>query len=106
VTSSRTRQRKPDDEVIKIAVPAIIDPDVFEQVQTLLRARSPRVMAPRVTTGPILLTGMAVCAACGGAMTLRTGTSSTGTVHRYYTCSTCSERQVGVQGTLDSNGQA
>jgi len=89
VTSSRTRQRKPDEEVVKIAVSAIIDPDVYEQIQMQLQARSPRVVAPRVTTGPILLTGMAVCATCGGAMTLRTGTSSTGTVHRYYTCSTC-----------------
>jgi len=89
VTSSRTRQRKPYDEVVKIAVPAIIEPHVFEQVQAQLRARSPRVVAPRLTTGPILLTGLAVCATCRGAMTLRTGTSSTGAVHRYRTCSTC-----------------
>ena len=25
-------------------------------------------------------------------MTLRTGTSSTGTIHRYYTCSTCARK--------------
>ena len=92
VTSSRTRQRKPDEEVVKIAVPAVIEPDVFEQIQAQLRARSPRVVAPRLTTGPILLTGLAVCATCAGAMTLRTGTSSTGTVHRYYTCSTCARK--------------
>jgi site-specific DNA recombinase len=92
VTSSRTRQRKPDDEVVRIAVPAIIEPDVFEQIQAQLRARSPRVVAPRLTTGPILLTGLAVCATCKGAMTLRTGTSSTGIVHRYYTCSTCARK--------------
>jgi site-specific DNA recombinase len=92
MTSSRTRQRKPDEEVVKIAVPAIIEPDVFEQVQVQLRARSPRVVAPRLTTGPILLTGLAVCATCKGAMTLRTGTSSTGIVHRYYTCSTCARK--------------
>jgi site-specific DNA recombinase len=92
VTSSRTRQRKPADDVVKIAVPAIIEPHLFEQVQTQLRARSPRVAPPRLTTGPILLTGLAVCATCGGAMTLRTGTSSTGTVHRYYTCSTCARK--------------
>lgn len=45
--------------------------------------------APRVVTGPILLTGLATCATCGGAMTLRTGTSKTGEVHKYYTCLTC-----------------
>jgi site-specific DNA recombinase len=92
VASSRTRQRKPDEEVVKIAVPAIIEQHLFEEVQRQLHARSPRVVAPRLTTGPILLTGLAVCATCGGAMTLRTGTSSTGTVHRYYTCSTCARK--------------
>jgi hypothetical protein len=30
--------------------------------------------------------------ACGG-MTLRTGTSKTGNVHRYYTCGTCQHAQ-------------
>jgi site-specific DNA recombinase len=92
VTSSRTRQHKPDDEVVKVAVPAIVQPYLFEQIQAQLRARSPRVVAPRLTTGPILLTGLAVCATCDGAMTLRTGTSSTGKVHRYYTCSTCARK--------------
>ena len=92
VRSSRTGERKPEDEVVKIPVAAIIETSVFDQVQRQLRARSPRVVAPRLTTGPILLTGLAVCATCAGAMTLRTGTSSTGAVHRYYTCSTCARK--------------
>lgn len=91
-TSSRTGQRKPEEEVITISVPGLIDPQVFEQVQRQLHARSPQVVAPRVTTGPILLTGLAVCATCGGGMTLRTGTSQNGVVHRYYTCSTCASK--------------
>ncbi len=86
--SSRTRERKPAEEIVIVNVPAIIEPGLFERVQQQLRARSPRVAAPRVTTGPILLTGLAVCATCGGSMTLRTGTSGSGAVHRYYTCST------------------
>jgi site-specific DNA recombinase len=90
--SSRTRQRKPDEEVVTIPVPGLVDPQVFEQVQRQLRARSPRVVAPRVTTGPILLTGLAVCGTCGGGMTLRTGTSQNGVIHRYYTCSTCARK--------------
>jgi site-specific DNA recombinase len=36
-----------------------------------------------------LLTGLAICATCNGGMTLRTGTSRTVEVHRYYTCSLC-----------------
>ena len=50
------------------------------------------MVAPRVTTGPILLTGLAVCAACGGGMMLRTGTSKGGRVYRYYTCSNCATK--------------
>jgi DNA invertase Pin-like site-specific DNA recombinase len=85
--SSRTGERKPDEEVVEIPVPAIISSDVFEHVQRQLHARNPKVSPPRVTTGPILLTGLAVCASCGGAMTLRTGTSKNGRIYRYYTCS-------------------
>ena len=73
-------------------VPAIIEPHIFDQVQSLLKARNPRVTPPRIVTGPILLTGLAVCATCHGAMTLRTGTSKTGKVHRYYACSSCARQ--------------
>ena len=90
--SSKTRKRKPDEEIVEISVPAIIDADVFERVQRQLHARSPRAVAPRVTTGPNLLTGLAVCATCGGGMMLRTGTSKGGRVYRYYTCSSCATK--------------
>jgi hypothetical protein len=90
--SSKTRKRKADEEVVKIPVPAIIDPDTFEQIQRQLHARSPKRQAPRVTTGPILLTGLAVCATCRGGMMLRTGTSKGGRVYRYYTCSNCATK--------------
>src|SRR5215467_11825502 len=91
-TSSKTRTRKADDDVVEIPVPAIIEPQVFEQVQRQLRSRSPRVAPPRVTTGPILLTGLAVCATCRGGMMLRTGTSKGGKVYRYYTCANCATK--------------
>jgi hypothetical protein len=38
-----------------------------------------------IISGPTLLTGICFCAACGMAMTLRTGK---GGRYRYYTCST------------------
>lgn len=85
---SRTLRDKPSDQWITVAVPPIIDQAQFDVVQATLKANNPRVTAPRVVTGPILLTGLATCATCGGAMTLRTGTSKSGTVHKYYTCST------------------
>ena len=87
--SSKTLRQKPEGEHVHIEVPAIIDPSIFDRAQSSLRARNPRVTAPRTVTGPILLTGLATCASCQGAMTLRTGTSRSGRVHRYYTCSTC-----------------
>jgi hypothetical protein len=31
---------------------------------------------------------LAVCASCGGGMTLRAGTSRSGGVYRYYSCNT------------------
>ena len=87
--SSKTLRQKPESEQVQIEVPAIVDRMLFDRVQANLRARNPKVTAPRVVTGPILLTGLAACASCSGAMTLRTGTSRSGKVHRYYTCSTC-----------------
>jgi hypothetical protein len=73
-TSSKTRQRKPHEEIVEVSVPAIVDHHVFSCVQRQLRARNPKVTAPRVTVGPTLLTGLAVCATCRGGMMLRTGT--------------------------------
>ena len=90
--SSKTGERKAENEVVEIPVPTIIEPNTFEQVQRQLQARSPKRQAPRVTTGPILLTGLAVCATCRGGMTLRTGTSKGGRVYRYYTCSNCATK--------------
>jgi hypothetical protein len=60
-------------DVVEMAVPPIIDAAEFEAVQMLLKTRSPAMTAPRVVSGPTLLTGICFCAACGGAMTLRTG---------------------------------
>jgi site-specific DNA recombinase len=89
---ARSRRRKSESEHVFAEVPAIIEPYVFEQVQSLLKARNPRVTPPRIVSGPVLLTGLAVCATCHGAMTSRTGTSMTGKIHRYYTCSNCSRK--------------
>lgn len=77
----------------------IISSAEFEAVGAALKTRDPRVPSPRAVTGPILLTGIATCAGCYGAMTLRTGTSSTGKVHKYSTCSTCARQgKTGCKG--------
>lgn len=85
----KTREAKPESEIINIEVPAIIEPSVFDTVQSRLKARNPKVTPPRVVTGPILLTGLASCASCGGGMTLRTGKSGR---YRYYVCATCAQK--------------
>jgi hypothetical protein len=81
----KTGERKPEAEVVEMAVPPIIDTAEFEAVQALLKSRSPALSAPRIVSGPTLLTGICFCASCGMAMTLRTGK---GGRYRYYTCST------------------
>jgi site-specific DNA recombinase len=49
---ARSGRRKTETEQVFAEVPAIIEPLVFEQVQRLLKARNPRVTAPRIVTGP------------------------------------------------------
>jgi site-specific DNA recombinase len=83
---SRTRRLKSAGEYVYCDVPGIIDPAVFERTQTLLWRRNPRVTPPRAISAPVLLTGLAVCAHCGGSMTMRTGTSRSGQIYRYYSC--------------------
>src|SRR5450631_2043324 len=81
----KTRERKPETEVVEMMVPPIIELAEFEAVRAHLKARSLAWTAPRIVRGPTLLTGICLCAACGMAMTLRTGKSGR---YRYYTCST------------------
>mgnify|MGYP005810073993 CR=1 FL=1 len=82
--SSPKNGRKPAGETVTAEVPPLIAQATFDAVQAHLRARNPRVTPARVVSGPTLLTGICFCAACGGAMTLRTGK---GGRYRYYTCS-------------------
>lgn len=79
------------DDTVVVAVPPIIDREIFETfetfetVQRLLQARNPKTELPdRVVIGPTLLTGICYCGNCGGAMTIRTGK---GGRYRYYACS-------------------
>ncbi|WP_374308368.1 recombinase family protein [Methylocella sp.] len=92
IRSAKTREKKPEAEIVEIAVPAILDQSTFDRVQAKLAANNPRVTAPRVVNGPILLTGLASCAHCGGGMTQRTGTSRSGRVYTYYACASRAQK--------------
>ncbi|HTO33875.1 MAG TPA: recombinase family protein [Pararhizobium sp.] len=86
--SHKDREKKPESEVAIMAVPPLIEREIFDAVQARLKSRNPMVTPARVSSGPTLLTGICFCAKCGGAMTLRTGRGSAGATYRYYTCST------------------
>jgi hypothetical protein len=85
-------------ERVEIPVPAIIAPDEFAQLQELLRSKDPRKGKPRTVSSPLLLAGIAYCK-CGASMSLRTGTSASGIVYRYYHCG-----RVQRQGHHDCSG--
>lgn len=101
VRSAKTAVKKPESEVVEIAIPAIIDQSLFDRVQAKLAANNPKVTPPRVVNGPILLTGLATCGHCGGGMTQRTGTSRSGKVYSYYACASRAQK-----GTTACKGNA
>lgn len=84
----QTRKPKPESEHAVMAVPPIVSKADYEAVRALLTSRNPQWTAPRVSSGPNLLTGICFCGGCGGAMTLRTGRGRAGGQYRYYACST------------------
>ena len=81
---SKTGELRPVSEHVRIEYPGIIEADRWDRVRAILKAKNPKVGSPKTQAGPILLTGLAHCQACGSAMTLRTGKSGK---YRYYTCS-------------------
>jgi site-specific DNA recombinase len=81
---NKTKELKPVSEIVTVPVPPIIDRETFDIVQTLLKARNPKVAPAAIISGPTMLTGLIHCARCGGAMTIRTGK---GGRYRYYACS-------------------
>lgn len=83
-------------KIIPVEVPPLIDQATFDAVQAHLRSRNPKVMPARVVSGPTLLTGICFCAACNGAMTIRTGKSGR---YRYYNRSTAARQgETGCKG--------
>lgn len=70
-------------DLVTVPVDPIIEIALFDAVQARLKSSNTKQTPPRVVTGPILLTGLATCASCGGGMTLRTGKSGR---YRYSTC--------------------
>ena len=71
---------------IKDGIPAIIDEKTFNKVQEMMKHNkrtSGRMKAP----APYLLTGKLYCGHCGSTMVGESGTSASGTIYNYYSCS-------------------
>ena len=83
VIDSKTGQKRPPDEWVKTAIPAIIDAATFERVRAKREERAPSKTPPRRVSSPTLLTGLLKCGICDHAMTLVTGKSGK---YRYYKC--------------------
>jgi site-specific DNA recombinase len=81
---SRSGKPKAREEWIAIEVPRLVEEDVFHAVQSQLKARHPKITAPRIVKSEILLTGIARCEHCSAQMRIRTGKSGR---YLYYACS-------------------
>ncbi|MES2292908.1 MAG: recombinase family protein [Pseudomonadota bacterium] len=87
-SDSQKKMMRAREEWIPITVPQLVSPEDFQRLQVALNERAPRRIAPRILASPVLLTGVAKCGVCGGNMKIGTGTSRSGSVHRYYRCAT------------------
>ena len=81
--NAKTGQTKDKAEWVTVAVPAIIDQELYDRATALRAANSPKQSAPRRETSPTLLTGLVRCGHCGAGMVMATGKSGK---YRYYKC--------------------
>ena len=79
----RAHRERPRSEWIEIAVPAIIDEDVFARAQELLTQN--KQLAPRRTIAPSIVQGLVSCSKCGYALSRTSTRSSARNIH-YYRC--------------------
>ena len=78
---------KHGDIVIENGVPSIIDKELFEKVQKLLK-KNYTSRARGKADVEYLLSGKLFCGHCGGTMVGISGTGKSGKKHYYYSCST------------------
>ena len=81
---SRSRKQRSRDQWIAVSVPSIIPEEPFQRAQLLLRDRRSDRTPPRIANSEVLLTGIALCEACGKPLMMTTGK---GGAYRYYKCS-------------------
>ena len=79
------RQKRAEEEIIRVPDnhPALVDRQVFDQVQGMLTSRRPSVKHPMRVASQYLLSGLAHCALCGSTAV---GTNGKSGKFLYYSC--------------------
>ncbi|WP_264583801.1 recombinase family protein [Sphingobium sp. B7D2B] len=85
MTVDENGDKLPETDWVWVECPPIIDPEQAARIATSRAKRSPKVTAPRIVSGPTLLTGKVRCGMpdCGAGFTMATGK---GGRYRYYRC--------------------
>lgn len=83
---SRRNVERAREDWVEMAVPRLIDDELFVLAQRVRLQRDPGRNPGRRSSSQLLLSGLLHCAQCGQAYQLETGTSATGTTYRYYNC--------------------
>ena len=74
------------DTVVENAFVPLVEPLIFEKCQRRLAANQQKPAHFKTVEDKYILTGKIFCGYCGGTMQGVSGTSRTGTTHRYYHC--------------------
>jgi len=82
---SPSKRKRPRQEWIEIAVPALVSPETFTLAQERLQRN--QQLSARRTKEPSVLQGLLVCAQCGYALYRMSGARRGGPRYRYYRCS-------------------
>ena len=80
------------DIVTPDAIPAIVPKDLFDRVQAKL-SKNKKAPARHKAEEEYLLTTKLFCGYCGAYLFGESGTSHTGTIHRYYKCATVKKKR-------------
>ena len=83
------RTGKSQEQWIEVPIPQIVDQLTFDAAQAQIERQHPFKTAPRRTNNPVLLSGLALCDACGKPVRIATGKSG---AYRYYKCGTRLDR--------------
>jgi Recombinase zinc beta ribbon domain len=97
VGSKRVKEYRPKHEQIKLAVPALIDEETWNQVQAQIaynKRTSPR--NARYPESALLRSGIAVCGYCGGNMVAVTDADASRTL---YYCQRARDKAGGCPGS-------